>query len=689
MLISHNWLKKYFNEGALPDLSSIENKFTMGIFEVEGIENKKNNSENSTDTIFDIKVLPDRAPYCYSHRYVAQELGALLGLSVKLPIYDTAKIQSQIDNSLTVDVKIEPVTIGNDQDKNKRLICPRYMARRVEGVSAEASPKWLKDQLEFLGQRSINVLVDATNYIMLETGQPLHAFDADKVSGKIHVRSAQDGEKIILLDGTEVELNSQILIIADDEGALAIAGVKGGKKAEVTSDTKRIIIESANFDSVSVRRTSNAVGIKNESSKRYENRVTRERTEIAMNAISELLASVFPNAKFGEVKDEYLEKVEQKSISVAVDFINKRLGVKNNLSGEEILQILSLTGIPAKNNNDSIEIIVPEYRLDLEIDLDIVDEIGRLIGYDKLEGAPLPTGFESTPLITSYVSNTFKKALKEIGYSETYTHSLKESGDVEILNPLNIERGFMRNNLSDSMINSLEDNLSRADLLGLDSIKLFESGKIFSNKNERNSFAFGIANVKKVKGYNFQNEIDLILEKIVENFNLNESNATGKIVKEDIKRLSKIKEMTIGKGGVSVAGYVCEIEIQELINKLGVGSDEVSGVRDVYFGKPVDVKYKKYSQYPSIARDVAVFVLGESVNAELVREVILKNGGEFLQSTRLFDVFVKNKEGEPIKTSYAFRMIFQSNDKTLTDEDVTPVVEGITKAMGEAGWEVR
>ncbi|MEI6553338.1 MAG: phenylalanine--tRNA ligase beta subunit-related protein, partial [bacterium] len=323
MLISHNWLKKYFVNApqGLPDIKTIEDTFTMGIFEIEGVV--PSTAGDLSDTIFDVKVLPDRAHYCMSHRYVAQELGALLNIKAELPVYDSKKIVGQIDGGLTVSVNVVEEKYG---DEKNRFICPRYMARRVEGVSADPSPIWLKNQLEALGQRSISVLVDLTNYIMLETGQPLHAFDADKVDGAINVRFAKEGEVITLLDGTDVTLSSDILVIADDKDALAIAGIKGGKKAEVTAETKRIIIESANFDSVSVRKSAGKVGIKNESSKRYENKVTPERTALAMNAISEHLAAIFPSAKFGNIVDVYLGKPEDKKFNVSIDFINKAIG---------------------------------------------------------------------------------------------------------------------------------------------------------------------------------------------------------------------------------------------------------------------------------------------------------------------------------------------------------------------------
>ena len=672
MLISHNWLKKYFTEGAgLPDVKTIEDTLTMGIFEVEAVESVT--AGDLDDTIFDVKVLPDRAHYCYSHRFIAQELGALLNIPAKLPVYDVAKIAEQVDENLKVDViSVNP-------------ICPRYMARRVENISADPSPMWLKNQLETLGQRSINVLVDLTNYVMLETGQPLHAFDADKIEGSINVRFAKEGEIIILLDGTEVKLSADILVIADDKDALAIAGVKGGKKAEVTSETKRIIIESANFDSVSVRKTSQKVGIKNESSKRYENKVTPERTALAMNAISELLASIFPNAKFGPINDVYLSKPEARQFDVSVDFINNSIGLTEKLNANKIIEILARCDIKAEAKTgsvgDSITIFVPEYRLDLEIGLDITDEVGRLLNYMNLEPSELPKEDNRPSLKSLYYSNALRLVFKDLGFSEVYTHSLMESGDVEILNPLNIERGFMRNTIGETLMKTLEHNLRYSDLLGLDSIKIFEIGSIFGGKKERFSLCFGIANNKKIKGYNFDDEVDKIFNQILA------SRAFGGVAglnAELLKSSSKITEANIGTGGVNVLGNICEIELQKILDILPEPKE------DIVFETPRLIKYKKYSQYPFMTRDISVFVPGSAEQADVVKSVIVKNGTDLLSSIRLFDVYTKNKEGEPIKTSYAFRLVFQSQEKTLVDEEINQIMQNIAGEMAtKENWEVR
>ena len=684
MLISHNWLKKYFtyNGQELPDVKTIENTFTMGIFEVEGVETAI--SGDLTDTIFDIKVLPDRAHYCYSHRYVAQELGALLNLKAKLPVYDPLKIASQVDGdneNLVVGVKVVEEKIGESKD---RFVCPRYMARVVENVEASPSPIWLKSQLEVLGQRSINTLVDLTNYIMLETGQPLHAFDADKVDGAINVRFAKEGEFIILLDGTEVELSSDILVIADDKDALAIAGVKGGKKAEVTSLTKRIIIESANFYSVSVRKTSQKVGIKNEASKRYENKVTPERTVLAMDAISESLATVFPSAKFGKITDVYLGKSSdgEKKFEVSVNFINAAIGLSDKIDANKIIEILARCDIKAETSSDGkLTINVSEYRLDLEIGYDIVDEVGRLLNYMNLVPVELPKENNRPILKNFYYTNALRSVFKDIGFSEVYTHSLKENGDVEILNPLNIERGFMRNTIGESLMKNLEYNLRFVDLLGIDSVRVYEVGSIFGGKNERLSIAFGIANTKKVKGYSFEAEVEKIFNQILASEYF--ADCAG-INLELLKSSAKFTEANVGTGGVSVLGNVCEIELQKIIDALSVP------MNDIYFETPKLIKYKKYSQYPFMSRDISVFVPGEANQDDLVKSIIIKNGTDLLSSIRLFDIYTKNKEGEPVKTSYALRLVFQSQDRTLTDDEVNKIMQSITDDMnGREGWEVR
>jgi phenylalanyl-tRNA synthetase beta chain len=261
MKVSRNWLQTYFYS-EIPAVDKLSELFTFHSFEVEGVEKIEAKGKAPEDFVMDVKILPDRAHYCLSHRGVAEEVHVITGMPLKKD-RDTGKPPEGNRMIATPKIIIE--------DNN---FCRRYMGRRVEGVKVSESPEWMEKYLEAIGERSINNIVDASNIIMFDIGQPLHIFDADKVRGEIKVRAAHEGEKILLLDGKEVTLKSNDFVVSDDEGPLAIAGVKGGKRAGITAETKNIIIESANFDPTAVRRTSTELNLRNESSKRFENEIT-------------------------------------------------------------------------------------------------------------------------------------------------------------------------------------------------------------------------------------------------------------------------------------------------------------------------------------------------------------------------------------------------------------------------------
>ena len=275
MIVSYNWLQKYFKD-ALPDTQKVADAFTFGAFEIEGVEKVQG------DTAFDLKVLPDRACYALSHRGVAYELSAILGQKSSAGFVGSDVAREPIDCDKKVSVTVEDAKL-----------CPRYCARYIAGVDVGTSPDWLRLDLENVGQRSINTIVDATNYVMLDMGQPLHAFDADKVQGGIVVRLAKAGETIELLPEKNspntsrvVNLEVNDLVIADDAGPIAIAGVKGGLRASVTNATKNIILESANFNAVSVRKTSTRLALRNDASKRFENNLSVEFAGFAIEELS-------------------------------------------------------------------------------------------------------------------------------------------------------------------------------------------------------------------------------------------------------------------------------------------------------------------------------------------------------------------------------------------------------------------
>ncbi len=310
MKISYNWLKWYIPE--VPDANKLADLITYHLAEVETVVEKEGYS------IFDIKILPNRAHDLLSHQGVARELASLLNIKYVDP---------------TVKYKI-PASVKTPAGKPKLKIdvqtnlCRRYMGRIVRGVKVRSSPKWVVEHLESIGQRSINNIVDAANIVMFDCGQPTHAFDLDKIKGGIIVRDAKDGEKIITLDGKEFSLAVTNLAIADSVNILALAGIKGGKIAEVDNNTKNIIFEVANFDPVSVRKTAQALNIFTDARKRFENDLSPELAPSAMRELSALIFEMCPEAIFEDIVDIYPKKQEIKKLSFSTDKISKILGLK-------------------------------------------------------------------------------------------------------------------------------------------------------------------------------------------------------------------------------------------------------------------------------------------------------------------------------------------------------------------------
>ncbi len=653
MKISYSWLQTYFKE-TLPAPEEIAEALTFQAFEVEGIE------KISNDTILDVKVLPDRAHYALSHRGIARELSAILGLT-----YIPKTLPKIVTEEIPLSIKIE------------NNLCRRYMGRIIENVKVGESPARLKEKLEAVGSRSINSIVDATNFVMLDTGQPLHAFDADKVKGGISVRNAKKGEKITLLDGKEVTLDESILIIADEEGPLAIAGVKGGKKAEVTGDTRKIILESANFNPSSVRKTSTKIGIRNDSSKRFENNLNPEVASSGMAEVSHLISTLSPDSKVGNIVDHYPAPTLQESFSVSIEKINEMLGL--SISSDEMSTILRKLEVECEIEGDILKVIPPLYRNDIKTINDIVEEIGRIYGYDWVPPTiPDVTRFSPQINKTFYYSEKIKNMLVEKGFSEVYTYSLVPKGFFEIEKPLAADKNFLRANLTLGIVKSLALNAKNADLLGLDDIKIFEIGKVFCEEGEHTALTIGIKNIKK-KQVLAKEKIKQIRDEVLEKL---ESKAKILCSADDSGGIISLNGKTMGI--TNHEDGIMELNLDVLVESL----PEVTSYDDLNFEKAPSIEYKKFSLYPYIVRDIALFVSSD-ILAEEVRktlfESIQKNGKDILaKGPDLFDQF--EKDG---KKSLAFRMIFQATDRTLLDSEVNEIMEKAYEVVKGKGWEVR
>ncbi len=594
MKYSYNWLKSYV-PGA-PEAEKLADIFTYHLFEVESLETLP-----SGDKVFDIKILPNRAHDLLSHQGLARELASLLNIEFKdpTPMY-------KVPEPKPTQLKINIQTI---KDR-------RHVGRVVRNVTVGPSPQWVVDHLAAMGQRSINNIVDATNIVMFDCGQPTHAFDLNKVAGlELNIRDAKDGEKVTLLAGEEKELKEGMLAICDGAGNILDTGIKGGKHAEITTATTDLILEADNFDPVFARKTGQALNILTDARKRFENDLSPELAPYAMLELSALIAEMCPNAVFEEIVDTYPQKQEVKKLSFSAARIASILGLE--VSVIEIGNILERYKIGYKNEGDNFEIVVPPMRLDLTMEEDIADEIARIIGYDKIK--PIIPKIDFKPK----VNDTYQKIswarnkLLEEGYSEVMTYAFASKGEVEVMQSAS-DKKFMRTNLSDGLKESLKLNQTNAPLLGASTTKVFEIGTVFKKDIEEIHVVHGS---KK-----------------------------------------EIKEMSLDE--------FCK--------------DMPTGYKLEPRNYNPETKFAMWSLFPFIARDVAVWV-SEGVMSDQVQKVIKENAGELVvRGPELFDEF--KKEG---KVSYAFRLVFQSYERTLTDAEINEAMVNINSNIVENGWQVR
>ncbi len=659
MKVSYKWLQTHIEE-KLPAVDVLAEKITFHACEVEGVEMA------DADQVIDINVLPDRAPYLLSHYGIAGEIAAIFSLTRK----NQPAISFNEGHNTSVLVRID------DQD-----LCSRYCTRYIKNITIAESPDSITQPLASVGQRAINLVVDVTNYVLFDVGQPLHAFDADKIKGTLVLRRARAGEKITLLDGREIALDPNMLLEADDEGPLAVAGIKGGKRAEITSETKNIILLGGNFNTVNVRATSTKLGIRSDASKRFENGLSVESAPQAIDQAAQLIADHSPGASIGPLADAYPKPIQQKVISARANDIVNVLGI--TISETEIISILERLYMKVTKQDetgDLLSIYIPSNRLDITTWRDIPEEIGRIYGYDKIKPT-LPANTARTPDSKPQIEKTFyyaekiKNMLVERGFSEVYTYSLVPKGVYEIEKPLAADKNYLRTNLSDGVMQSLVLNVRNADLLGMEIIRIFEIGKVFAKEGEHTSLCIGIKHAKKNKEKE-KDRIKVVRDQILETL---EAGTSILCTIDDTGGLIALDGQTIGVTNAHEG--IMEINLDKLI----AGLPQPVSYNDLHFSKAVSATYKKISSYPFIVRDIAVLV-PESVTGEVLWSAIEKGIADIglLARHSLFDVF--KKDG---KVSYAFRMVFQSMEKTLTDAEANSIMEKVNAKMKENGWEVR
>lgn len=634
MLISRNWLQEHF-ENELPSAEKIAEILMMHSFELEGIEN------SHKDQIIDIDVLPNRAHDCLSYAGVAREYSVLTG-------YELKKERYHYHDSVAHNNKTISVTIDNPKQ------CLRYMARVISNVVVEDSPEWLKNRIESIGQRSINNVVDATNYVMFDIGNPMHAFDADKIIGGIMIRKAHEGEMMITLTGENLVLDSNDLVIADDEGILALAGVKGGKKAEVTKDTKNIVLEVANFNPTTTRTTSRKVKILTDSSKRFENEITSELAPVAMEAISRLVSDIMKTESLGTVIDIYPKPEKMPTIDVHHNHINSLLGLSLNRSKVET--IFAQMDYQYHLENNIYTIHIPFQRIDLRIAEDIIEEIGRIYGYYNIPTKSLEE-YNFTPMINQkvFVENSLKQLLLQQGFNELKNYSFVKKGKVTLINPLASDKSALRKNLYKKMLEVVENNHHNIDFFGDDRVAVFEIGRVYTPDSESSICCIAIKNKDKKanKKYGIEHvQLESIIDEINNHFNIS--------IDPEYNSHS-----------------VC-FDIEQCFNN----SDSYKDIFDTMSYQD-SARFHPISPFPYVTRDVSFWAPAE-ISESLITSKLVDSKIEHLHTLYIFDTF--EKEG---KISYGFTLVFQSYKKTLTDQEVNENMTIIEQLLQSLGCEIR
>ncbi|MGB9743152.1 MAG: phenylalanine--tRNA ligase subunit beta [Minisyncoccales bacterium] len=680
MVFSYNWLQSFFKK-KLPSPIKLAELLTMHAFEVEKVERLDH------DFILDIDILPNRAADCFSHWGVAKEIAVLTGLTFypekeKLTITESKDLK--IKNLIKVKVK------------NKKF-CPRYTARAIVNVTVKSSPHWLQERLRACGLNSINNVVDAANYIMLETGQPLHAFDLEKIKGReIIVRQAKKGEKIITLDGEKYNLNEKILLIADEKDPLAIAGIKGGQKAAITSKTKAIVLESANFNPAYIKQSSRTVDLKTDASWRFENGLDPNLTEIAINRAAQLIQEVAGGQIVQGLIDFYPNKILPKRIKLDLNYARQLLGIE--ISTKEIKDIFKNLGFGlVKKENEVVLVEVPTKRPDVALPEDLIEEIGRIYGYEKIP-AQFPISVLAPPAQNWEIfwEDRIKDILKEAGFTEVQNYSFISQKDakyfnqsrelVELENPASEEFQYLRPSLIINLLKNIEKNQQY-----FKEIKIFEIGKVFRKKKKSGNYLEKRMFTGAMTGnvfYQAKGVIDLLLNKMgIANFYYDNYQPSPEESKKTIWYMPRCVEIKINNEEIGFLGEISPV----ILEKMKINSRVV--VFDFDFEKLVQLsseehEYRPLSKYPAAVRDLAILVPRE-VRVEDVLNIIETAGGILVRDVDLFDIYESEQLPEG-KKNLAFHIIYQADDRTLTSAEIEQTQQKIIKALEEnPEWTIR
>jgi phenylalanyl-tRNA synthetase beta chain len=614
------------------------------------------------NSIFDFDMTPNRGD-CFSH----------LGISRELSIIENKKLILEKNKFPISSFKSSDLINVNIKDDS---ICKRYACRIIKNIKVTESPLWLKNKLDSIGQNSINNIVDIANYIMFDLGQPLHVFDFDKISNKtIDVRLSSKGEKITCLNKEVKILSDNDIVISDGNSPIAIAGVIGGLNSFVSSKTVNILVESAVFNEINIRRTSKLHNYSKEASKRFERGVDCDNVVYSMN---KFVAILLENSS-GEASEDYIDIYKNKISKLVVEFnldkCNEFLGI--DLSHKEVGEIFNILNISLNPKGDEYLCDIPFYRNDIKVQVDLFEEVARVYGYNNIP-SNISFTFPSESFIVDHelLDNKIRSFLSFNSFNEHYSNSLYSEDDckvdsfykpIELINPLNKDMQYLRNSLLPGLLRAVSFNLRR----GNNFIKLYELGNI----NSYNSKSFNNADqhkhlmltwvgneIKHWKNpyiqdiYSMKGEIKHLFDMLnINGFNfyLTEPNLLElNIDNKKVGSLKKISKNILKNFDIENSVYICSIDL-DLVNN--------------YF-KSKDIDYMKINNFPSITRDISILIKNKYSNQN-IESLILKNGGQNLIQLNLFDIYKGDNIPNDSK-SMAYSLTFKSNNRTLTDGEI-------------------
>lgn len=641
------------------------------------------------DVVLEFELTANRAD-CFSVFGLVREIAAITG---NKPHFPEIKVNED-DNTKLNDIFSVEIA---DPD-----LCSRFSTRMLKNVKIGPSPEWMQQRLEGAGIRSINNVVDVTNFVMIELGHPMHAYDYDKITGKkLIARRAIEGEELHTLDDTSRKAKGEMLVIADSEKAAGLAGIMGGFETEITDTTTTVVLESADFYGPCIRRTARACGLSSEASGRFERGVDSETTIKALDRAAQLLQEMGACTVCEGIVDVYPNPKQANYVTFIPEQINNHLGT--NIAKDVMLNIITSVGFDVtKDENDEITVKVPSWRNDVTCMADISEEIARLHGFDKIKST-LPNGvsMQGTQSAKQTFIDKVKASLSSQGLYETISFALTNEETfnklnipqdsplrkaVPIMNPLSDEYPLVRTTLLSSIFDNLARNLARKN----DDVALFEVGSVFFPKalpvtelpDEVVKIAGAITGRRNAQGWNQTNDmVDFydakgIIEELLANLRVTRytveagthyamhpgKTALFKKGRDVIATVGEVHPAVLSAYGITKPVYIFELDATTVMK---------------YMAK--DLKYKALPKYPATSRDLAMLV-DVDVNAADIEKAMTKAAGQNLTQITLFDVYT-GKQVEEGKKSLAFSLTFQSNDKTLTDAEIDPAIEKIVAKL--------